>query len=297
MNLNRILIVTDNGDKYEFANFLGKGSFSEVYTAKKINDRENNIYAIKIEDSTKHKQNCLLSEYNIYSKLKYKLNVPKIFWYGKQGEYNVMIMEHLGESLRCRFNQIGRFNLKTTLMVGYQIIKLLENLHDCGYLHRDIKPENFVFGLYTNSKKLFMIDFGLTKKYLYDGKHLPFKKIRSKLLGTPRYCSLNSHNGFTLSRRDDLESAFYMILYFYLGNLPWQKFRKSSKDQMYELIYQTKKIYRPTGLQYQWNEIFNYIRGLGYEERPNYDFICNKLLSMAKDNNIKFDNVYQWNIS
>ena len=116
-----------------------------------------------------------------------------------------MAMDLLGPSLEELFQKCNKkFTLKTVVMIGIQIISRLKFLHQKKFIHRDIKPENFLLGLGKYCTKVFMIDLGLSKKYiLKNGDHMAYRDDRS-LKGTPRYTSLNSHLGIEQSRRDDL---------------------------------------------------------------------------------------------
>jgi len=116
-----------------------------------------------------------------------------------------MVMDLCGKSLEDLFNQTGKkFDLKTTLMVGYQMIERIEFIHNKTFIHRDVKPDNFVVGYGKKSSKIYMIDFGLAKKYvLKDNNHIPYKDNKN-LTGTARFASLNTHLGIEQGRRDDI---------------------------------------------------------------------------------------------
>lgn len=113
-------------------------------------------------------------------------------------------------------------------------------LHEKGYLHRDLKPENILIGLDESASTLFLIDYGLAKKWkMVNGDHIPYKEGKS-LTGTARYASANTHLGVEQSRRDDLEGAGYVLLYLLLGELPWQGLRGKSKEEKYRRIKESK---------------------------------------------------------
>lgn len=89
-------------------------------------------------------------------------------------------------------------------MVGYQMIERIEYIHNKTFIHRDVKPDNFVVGHGKKSNKIYMIDFGLAKKYvLKDSNHIPYKDNKN-LTGTARFASLNTHLGIEQGRRDDI---------------------------------------------------------------------------------------------
>lgn len=148
-----------------------------------------------------------------------------------------MVMDLLGPSLQDLFQKCNRrFDLKTVVLIGKQVITRLEYLHSKKFIHRDIKPENFLMGTHQNCTKVFVIDFGLSKKYIQkNGEHIPYKDNKS-LTGTPRYASINSHLGIEQSRRDDLESVVYMLIYFLKGSLPWQNLKNDPNYDRYEKI-------------------------------------------------------------
>lgn len=127
-----------------------------------------------------------------------------------------------------------KFSLATTLNIGIQIITRLEQIHRKGFVHRDIKANNFMIGRGDKAKVVYIIDFGLAKRYFdpKTNKHIPMKGGKS-LVGTARYASVASHEGFEQCRRDDLESLGYLLLYFLRGKLPWQGIQIQSKTEKY----------------------------------------------------------------
>lgn len=131
-------------------------------------------------------------------------------------------MDLLGKSLESLFNLCGRkFSLKTVMMLADQMIKRVEYVHSMRIIHRDIKPDNFAIGINQNKHRVFILDFGLAKKFLSSkGQHIKYKDGKS-LTGTARYASINTHIGIEQSRRDDLEALGYLYVYFLKGKLPW----------------------------------------------------------------------------
>jgi serine/threonine protein kinase len=189
-----------------------------------------------------------------------------------------MVMQLLGPSLEDLFNKFNRkFQLSTVYLIGLQLVTLLEKLHNSGYIHRDIKPNNFLIGRDENIIQLYMMDFGLSKKYIYKGKHIKYRDRRS-LIGTARYASINMHMGFEPSRRDDLESVGYMLVYFLKGKLPWQGIKKQKKQKKSKQLEAIGECKICTSLDklcedipHCFKEYIKYCRKLKFHETPDYD--------------------------
>lgn len=251
-------------EKYKIKKKLGHGSFGEIYL---IEDKTTkNIFAGKIEKKTTSKKSLLEHEYKIYEHLicnnfKY---IPKIYWYGDMDNYHIIGMQKLDKSLEELPPQKNEICL-----LGIECMHIMESLHNIGIIHRDIKPANFMYG----NNKLYVIDFGLAKKYMINEKHIEFRDKKS-LIGTLRYVSLNMHLGIEPSRRDDLISIGYMLCYFYLDKkLPWQD-KKDEKDIKHI------KIQGINDLPKYLNDYLIYCNELKFDEMPDY----NKLRGFFKNN-------------
>ncbi len=278
-------------EHYMIVKKIGSGSFGEVYEAQ---DENNNIFAIKIEDRTK--KNKLKKEYDIYRKISHvcALYVPTIYSYMETEKYNILVMELLGSNLEELFVQNNRQFDKTSVMnLGLNIIKIIEQFHNKGFIHRDIKPSNFLVDN-ASQNKIYMMDFGLSKKYVSNGKHMESKNIKS-LIGTPRYVSINVHDNIEPTRRDDLESIGYMLLYLYNGKLPWQGIKTSKKSLMHNTIGIMKKSISLEELTQNtpscFHKYLNHVRNLAYDETPNYKYLTNLF---NDELNIGDHNKYIW---
>jgi serine/threonine protein kinase len=167
------------------------------------------------------------------------------------------------------------FTPKTVMMLGIQMVHRMEFLHHKGLIHRDIKPENFVFGVGPKGHHLTILDFGLSKRY-WDSRakaHIPFRDNKP-LTGTARYCGINAHKGYEQSRRDDLESCGYLLIYFILGSLPWQGIA-APDAQSKTIRIGEKKASVPldtlcSGCPGSLLKYMKYVRGLKFEETPDY---------------------------
>ena len=256
------------GNKYTLIKLIGSGSFGLIYQGENIRTQEK--VAIKVEPII-NETKLLKNEATIYQYLSNKSGIPEVKWYGKDDRNYYMVLNLLGDSLEVVKGQKSTFSLKTTLQIGINILDLLLTIHEAGLIHRDIKPDNFLLGLNDKIKKINIIDFGLCKSYLTDGNHIEFKPT-SSLIGTPSYASINAHEFMELSRRDDLESLGYMLIYFYLGKLDWQNTNtKISYESNNQFIKQLKKnvIYNEK-IPIILIEYMKAVRSLEFEEKPNY---------------------------
>ncbi|CAD8144332.1 unnamed protein product [Paramecium pentaurelia] len=230
--------------KYRFTldKRIGLGAFGQIYLGNNIKTGEE--MAIKLENvSNKHSQ--LLHEAKIYRILLLDGPVPgfpNLHWFGQEGDFNVLVLDILGPSLEDLFNYHGRkFSLKSVLMLADQLLTRISYLHSKDFIHRDIKPENFLIGLNKKADNIYMIDFGLTKRYRYQRTetHIQYGE-QNQLVGTCRFSSINAHLGIEQSRRDDLESIGYMLIYFLRGSLPWSGIKTETKIAKYEKVGECK---------------------------------------------------------
>jgi casein kinase 1 len=226
------------------------------------------------------------------------------FHSGKEGHAFCLVMEFLGKSLEDRVELCGgRLTPKTTALVAEQALQRIEYLHSKGIIHRDIKPENFMFGARERQHHLYLIDFGLSKKY-YDKKHSKMY-TRLPLTGTARYASVNAHKGLEQSRRDDLEAIGHMLIYFVRGSLPWSGLTAKNKEEKYKRIKEVKES-TPIAdlcqsLPREFERFLTYCRGLGFQERPDYVMLrrifgdMRGMMSREEGRDIQ-DHEFEWNI-
>ena len=283
-------------NKYKPSKKLGEGSFGKIYLAYNVITKEK--FALKLENRNNH-QSLLEQEAYILCYLKGE-GIPYIKSYGYSGEYNVLVMELLGKSLEQLFEEKGsKLSLKTVCMLGIQMISRLEYIHNKHILHRDIKPDNFIIGIDINCHKVYLIDFGLSKKYRSSRtfQHIKYSENK-KLIGTARYASINALAGIEQGRRDDMEALSYVLIYFLRGCLPWQGLRVNKKEDRYKKILEKKKMVNSKelciGLPNQFYLFVDYCRQLKFDEEPNYEYLKGLLIEIMNNNNFGFDYVYDW---
>ena len=124
------------------------------------------------------------------------------------------------------------------------------------------------------NNEVYLIDFGLSKRIITaDGKHIPYFEKKGGLTGTPRYASVSSHMAIEQSRRDDLESLLYIMLFLKLGRLPWQGAR-GTKEERYKKILKKKRTISDAVLAEGWPHPFQDfvcdVRSLRFSEKPDY---------------------------
>ncbi|KAG6789028.1 hypothetical protein POTOM_005111 [Populus tomentosa] len=287
------------GNKFRLGRKIGSGSFGEIYLGANIQTNEE--VAIKLENvKTRHPQ--LLYESKLYKMLQGGTGIPNVKWFGVEGDYNVLVMDLLGPSLEDLFNFCSRkLSLKTVLMLADQMINRVEFVHSKSFLHRDIKPDNFLMGLGRRANQVYAIDFGLAKKYRDTSthQHIPYRENKN-LTGTARYASMNTHLGIEQSRRDDLESLGYVLMYFLRGSLPWQGLKAGTKKQKYEKISE-KKVSTSIealcrGYPTEFASYFHYCRSLRFDDKPDYAYLKRLFRDLFIREGFQFDYVFDWTI-
>jgi len=284
--------------KYRLGRKIGGGSFGDIYLASDVNTNEE--VAVKLEHiKTKHPQ--LHIESKFYKVMQGGVGIPEVKCYGIEGEYNVMAMELLGPSLEDLFNFCNRkLSLKTVLLLADQLISRIEFIHGKNFIHRDMKPDNFLMGLGKKGNLVYVIDFGLAKKFRDQRthQHIPYRENKN-LTGTARYTSINTHLGIEQSRRDDMEALGYILIYFLQGTLPWQGLRAKTKAQKYEKISE-KKLSTPVeelckGTPAEFATYQSYVRSLRFEEKPDYAYLRQLIRNLFYRQGFTYDYIFDWN--
>ncbi|GLB40472.1 putative kinase-like protein [Lyophyllum shimeji] len=307
------------GNHFRVGKKIGEGSFGVVFegvpaetvvkpfvsvpwrVAVRSKMLSNTPVAIKFEPR-KSDAPQLRDEFRSYRTLNGTPGVPQVHHFGQEGLHNVLVIDLLGPNLEDLFDMCGRkFTIKTVCMAAKQMVTRVQAIHDKSLIYRDIKPDNFLIGVpgSKNANTIHIIDFGMAKHYR-DPKtkvHIPYRE-RKSLSGTARYMSINTHLGREQSRRDDLESLGHVFMYFLRGGLPWQGLRAATNKQKYEKIGEKKQTTPINelceGFPEEFSIYMNYVRKLGFEETPDYDFLRELFTKVLKTLGETEDGMFDW---
>ncbi|KAH9597474.1 Protein kinase domain [Trypanosoma melophagium] len=290
------------GSRYRIGQKIGSGSFGEIFRGTNIQTGE--PVAIKLEQvKTRHPQLAFEARfYRILNAGGGAVGIPNVLYHGVEGEFNVMVIDLLGPSLEDLFSFCSRrLSLKTTLMLAEQMIARIEFVHSKSVIHRDIKPDNFLMGTGKKGHHVYIIDFGLAKRYRdpRTHQHIPYREGKS-LTGTARYCSINTHIGIEQSRRDDLEAIGYILVYFLRGSLPWQGLKAHTKQEKYSRISDRKQSTSVEtlcrGLPAEFASYLTYTRSMHFEDKPDYSYLKRNFRELFVREGYHVDYVFDWTL-
>ncbi|KAK6925726.1 Protein kinase domain [Dillenia turbinata] len=275
---------------YKIERKLGKGGFGQVFVGRRVsggNERATGSGAMEVALKFEHRNSkgCNYGppyEWTVYNTLGGSHGIPKVHYKGRQGDYYVMVMDMLGPSLWDVWNSSGQsMSAEMVACIAVEALSILEKMHSRGYVHGDVKPENFLLGQPSTpqEKKLFLVDLGLATKWkdTANGLHVEYDQRPDMFRGTVRYASVHAHLGRTASRRDDLESLAYTLIFLHRGRLPWQGYQGDNKSF---LVCKKKMGTSPEMLccfcPQPLKQFLETVVNMKFDEEPNYS----KLISL-----------------
>ena len=287
---------------YRLNRKIGEGSFGKIYLAT----HKDTLQELAIKVVTNEYASILQNEIMMYEKIKDIKYIPSLYASGTEGKFIYMVMELLEQNIeQFRLDYTDQMSLKVVIHLGLQMLSIIENIHKKGVIHRDIKPANFLLKKNANNiSEIYLIDFGLATTYKNrDGKHIDLKH-NERLIGTVRYMSVNTQQGLTSSRRDDLESLGYILMFLYHGKLPWQRGANevgananaigANANAIDANAIDANAIDSDTSLEIKrslnWSSttigefilFIHYCRNVQFDHAPNYDYLRNILTNLHK---------------
>ncbi|CAO2197657.1 unnamed protein product [Urochloa humidicola] len=273
------MVQVGNSPKYRVDRKLGKGGFGQVYVGHRLSPTSPGAVEVALKFEHRTSKGCNHAppyEWAVYNAVGGIHGVPRVHYKGRQGEYYVMVMDMLGPSLWDVWNNNSHtMSVEMVACIAIEAISILEKMHSKGYVHGDVKPENFLLGTpgTPEEKKLFLVDLGLATKWKDSatGLHVEYDQRPDVFRGTVRYASVHAHLGRIGSRRDDLESLAYTLVFLLRGRLPWQGYQGENKGF---LVCKKKMATSPESLccfcPQPFREFVEYVVNLKFDEEPDY---------------------------
>jgi len=282
-------------DKWRILRMIGKGGFGQIFETEYIKSEEK--AAMKVESCQLSRQ-VLKMEVAVLKALQYNSSyVCKFYGCGREEKFNYIIMSLLGKSITTlrKERPLEYFSTSTALRLGIEMLVAIRDLHDVGFIHRDIKPSNFALGVGNRSRRIFMYDFGLSRQFQDDDGQLRQARDRPcPFRGTPRYASINAHNGMELGRHDDLWSLFYLLIELTYGRLPWKKLKGKNEVGAKKRKFNHNRFFDKERIPNELKPFLEHLWKLDYYSKPNYELILDNLKSALKKRNIQKHDPYDW---
>ncbi|CAG9531032.1 unnamed protein product [Cercopithifilaria johnstoni] len=315
----KVRIGTVIAEQWTIKKKLGEGSCGTVFLLANISNPKAHA-AMKVEPLMLNGNDEILKmEVFVLKKMQKSKHACRLFSAGRTNTFNYMIMSLLGKNLSdLRFMMPSkRFTTSTSLRLGKQGLQKLnrnflvfihafcsvllhndvQDLHGAGFIHRDVKPLNFSLGSTPSTKRiLFLFDFGLSRQIflpVQGTNEMKLREPRKKVTfrGTVRYCSLNVHQHKEQGRHDDLISLLYTIVELITGELPWRGLNRRESASVKASVPDKKLFNQCPG---NFLTIYTYLKGLEYNDLPNYEFIDKKFDIILSNQNIKDESPYDW---
>ncbi|OIT04408.1 PREDICTED: casein kinase 1-like protein HD16 [Nicotiana attenuata] len=276
-------VQVGNSPVYKTERRLGKGGFGQVYVGRRTSGGTGRTGPDAVEVALKfehrNSKGCNYGppyEWQVYNTLNSCYGIPGVHYKGRQGDFYILVMDMLGPSLWDVWNSLGQsMSPNMAACIAVEAISILEKLHLKGFVHGDVKPENFLLGQpgSVDEKKLYLIDLGLASRWkdAASAQHVEYDQRPDIFRGTIRYASVHAHLGRTGSRRDDLESLAYTLIFLIKGRLPWQGYQGDNKSF---LVCKKKMATSPELMccfcPAPFKQFLEAVTNMKFDEEPNY---------------------------
>lgn len=286
-------VQVGNSPVYKRERKLGKGGFGQVFVGRRVTGGVGrtgpNAFEVALKLEHRNSKGCGCGppyEWQVYSTLNGCYGLPSVHYKGRQGDYYILVMDMLGPSLWDLWNSKNQMlSEEMVACIAVEALSILEQLHMKGFVHGDVKPENFLLGQpgTPDEKKLYLVDLGLASRWreASSGRHVSYDQKPDVFRGTVRYASVHAHLGRTGSRRDDLESLAYTLIFLLRGKLPWQGFIQGENKGF--LVCKKKMATSPEILcglcPAPFKQFLEMVTNMRFDEEPNYS----KLISLFEN--------------
>jgi len=232
---------------------------------------------------------------------------PELLGVGIEQEVSYLINSLVGDSLECYYKAQTRANphpegsptlprkikisWKLVRTLASQIIRGIELIHRTGHVFRGTHFGNFLlssdnseeakhpeFGVWS---KIYVIDFERACRWCdTDGNHIPFKVYPPQSSeveyygGREAFMGVNAHKKYSLSRRDDFEAVWYMLVDMLLGGLPWDGIKDGEKVLKMKLEVGEEGLCSGLEGEAVLLKMIHLVRQTKFEEEPDYDALC-----------------------
>ncbi|KAL4325535.1 hypothetical protein GQ457_11G010370 [Hibiscus cannabinus] len=256
-------VQVGNSPVYRIERKLGKGGFGQVYVGQRESGGSGRIGPDAVEVALKfehrNSKSCNYGppyEWQVYNSLNGCYGIPWVHYKGRQGDFYILVMDMLGPSLWDVWNTLGQsMPPNMAACIAVEAISILEKLHLKGFVHGDVKPENFF----------------VRWKDAHSGQHVDYDQRPDVFRGTVRYASVHAHLGRIGSRRDDLESLAYTLIFLIKGRLPWQGYQGDNKSF---LVCKKKMSTSPELMccfcPAPFKQFLEVVTNMKFDEEPNY---------------------------
>ncbi|CAL1296541.1 unnamed protein product [Larinioides sclopetarius] len=270
-------------DRWQIEEKIGKGGFGEVYRCKDCHTNKSVALKLVSKITANPGIHHLNNEAKALRAVQGKKFFTRYYSYRRVLLFDFLVMELLGLNLRelKKTYPNKKFSVDATLSMGRMMLKSVEWLHDAGYLHRDIKPSNFAIGVEERARRVYLIDFGLAKRYVYDSGELCSLRNKTSFKGTSRYASANVLHGKDPGRRDDLISLFYTLVELSSPKLPWKKISGHKELAIMKESYDHSTLI--AGFPSTFLQFFEHLNLLDTLEKPDYGLLLSTLETCLRE--------------